>query len=255
VDERRRQSKDHGMAEYELHYWPAIQGRGEFVRLVLEDAGVSYLDVAREPESKGGGVKALMKVLRGTLPGLLPFAPPILVHGKLVIAQTANICSYLAARHALVPKDQASRLAANQIQLTNADLGGEVHEVHHPIAASLYYEDQKPEAARRAKHFVTERISKYLGWLESVLERGDGDHLVGKAHSYVDLSAFQLIVGLQYCFPKAMGRVGPTIPRVLSLQSRVAARPRVKAYLKSKRRVPFDTSGLFRHYPELDVDT
>ena len=40
---------------YELHYWPRIQGRGEFVRLALEQAGAEYVDVARGPKSSGGG--------------------------------------------------------------------------------------------------------------------------------------------------------------------------------------------------------
>ena len=242
------------MTDYELYYWPGIQGRGEFVRLVLEDAGASYRDVAREPESKGGGVGALMKFLKGDEKGMLPLAPPFLVHDGAVIAQSAVICAYVAARQGLVPKDDASRAHALQVQLTIADVADEAHDVHHPIASSLYYEDQKAEAARRAKYFVSERIPKFLGWLERVLERGDGNHLVGKEHSYADLSAFQLVEGIGYAFPRALGRVGPKIPRLLGLRKRVAERPNVKAYLASERRIPFNTKGLFRHYPELDVD-
>ena len=242
------------MADYALHYWPSIQGRGELVRLVLEDAGATYVDVARQPEADGGGVKPMMALLRGQTEGALPFAPPSLVHGRLVLSQTALICAYVAARHDLVPSDEASRLEAQQLQLTIADAATEVHDVHHPVASSLYYEDQKAEAARRAKHFVAERIPKYAGFLERVLERGDGSHLVGRAHSYPDLSAFQLIAGLQFAFPKALARIAPSIPRLLALADRVTARPRVAAYLASDRRLPFNNNGLFRSYPELDVD-
>jgi glutathione S-transferase len=240
--------------DYALYYWPGIQGRGEFVRLVLEDAGASYRDVAREPESKDGGMPAMMKLMKGEGQGMLPLAPPFLVHEGAVIAQSANICAYVAARHGLVPKDDASRANALQVMLTIADCADEAHDVHHPIASSLYYEDQKAEAARRARYFVSERIPKFLGWLERVLERGDGDHLIGKEHSYADLGAFQLVEGIAYAFPKALGRLGPKIPRLLGLRKRVAERPKIKAYLASERRIPFNTKGLFRHYPELDVE-
>jgi len=196
----------------------------------------------------------MTKFLRGGEKGMLPFAPPFLVHGDLVIAQSANVCAYVAARHGLVPKDEASRAQALEVQLTIADCVAEVHDVHHPIASSLYYEDQKPESLRRARCFVGERIPKFLGWLERILERGDGDHLIGSEHSYADLSAFQLVEGFAYAFPKALGRVGPTIPRLLALRARVAARPRIESYLASPRRLPFNTQGIFRHYPELDVE-
>ena len=238
---------------YELYYWPTIQGRGEFVRLSLEDAGAHYVDVARLPESEGGGVPALMKFLRGTADGLAPFAPPFLKSGELVIGQTANILAYLGPRLGLVPSDEPSRLRANQLQLTLADFVDEAHDVHHPVAVSLYYEDQKPEAKRRAASFVAERIPKYLGYFERVLERNGGEHLVGNRISYVDLSMFQLLAGLEYAFPRVMAAVGSRYPALVGLRGRVALRPRLAAYLSSPRRLPFNQHGLFRHYPELDI--
>lgn len=240
---------------YELHYWPGIQGRGEFVRLALEDAGADYVDVARLPRSEGGGTSAMTRFLSGKAEGMVPLAPPFLVVGDLVVAQTAAILAFLGPRLGLVPEDEPSRIAALQIQLSIADVVAEVHDTHHPIASGLYYEDQKPEAKRRAKAFVEERIPKYLGWLELVLERnaaGKHHHLVGTATSYVDLSLFQLVAGLRYAFPKAMARVEPSIPRVVALHDRVAKRPHIAAYLASPRRLPFNENGIFRHYPELD---
>ncbi len=240
---------------YELYYWPGIQGRGEFVRLLLEEAGAEYVDVARRAESEGGGVPALMRFLEGNGRGLRPFAPPFLVHGELVLAQTANILAYLAPRHGLVAEDAATRAETLQMELTIADFVAEVHDVHHPVAASLYYEDQKPEAARRAGHFVRERIPKFLGYFESVLAknpRGAGRFLVGSALSYADLSMFQVIAGLKYAFPNAFGRIAPELPALVALGEAVAARPRIRAYLASERRLPFNQHGLFRHYPELD---
>jgi len=167
------------------------------------------------------------------------------------VSQTANIVAYLAPRLGLVPDDEALRAEAMQIQLTIADFVGEIHDVHHPIAGGLYYDDQKKEAKRRAQSFVKERLPRYLGWLEDVLER-NGDWLVGRELTYVDLSAFQVIEGLRYAFPNAMGRFERKIPRLIALRDRVAARPRIAAYLESERRIPFNQQGIFRRYPELD---
>jgi glutathione S-transferase len=232
---------------YELYYWPSIQGRGEFVRLALEDAGASYVDVAREK-----GVEALFPVLKGERAGLRPFAPPILLAGDIVLAQSAAILMFLAPRLGLVPEAEAARLAAHQVQLTIADFCDEVHDVHHPIAASLYYEDQKVEAQRRAGHFVKDRMPKYLGWLEDVAHRGGG-HPVGGVHTYVDLSIFQVLSGLSYAFPNALAGLAPSLPTLSSISDEVARRPRLAAYLASPRRLPFNRHGLFRSYPELDA--
>jgi glutathione S-transferase len=234
---------------YELFYWPGIQGRGEFVRLALEDAAVPYVDVARTPR----GMAAMTRLLRGDRTGLAPFAPPFLRAGRLVIAQTANILAYLGDHHSLVADDEASRVGALQIQLTIADLVGEAHDTHHPIDIGLYYEDQKRPAAQRAAAFVRSRIPKYLGWLERTLERSGGSWLLGRHFCYADLSAFQVVEGLTYAFPNAMARLAPKIPRLIRLRDRVAMRPRIAAYLASERRLPFNEDGVFRHYGALDV--
>ena len=241
---------------YELHYWPGIQGRGEFIRLALEDAGADYVDVARRPEAEGGGIPALMRALEGSLGGFLPFAPPILKSGDLVIAQTANILAYLGPKLGLVGDDEASRLATHQVQLTITDLAAEVHDTHHPIASGLYYADQKPEALRRSQVFVAERMPKYLGYFEKLLAKNaasSGKAVVGAQVSYADLSLFQVMSGLHYAFPNAMKALAPKLPHLHALRDEVAKRPKLTAYLSSPRRVPFNEHGLFRHYPELDA--
>jgi len=238
---------------YELLYWPSIQGRGEFVRLSLEEGGADYVDVARQ----SGGMKVMREVLESGGGGLLPYAPPILRHGDFVLAQTAAILMYLAPRLGLVPEDEKSRLGAHQLELTITDLVKEAHDTHHPVGSSLYYEDQKTEAQRYAKEFVNYRIPKYLGYFERVLERNkqsDGQHLIGDKPSYVDLSMFQVMVGLDYAFPKAMKKLAPRTRRLRALTEAVAARPRIAAYLDSKRRIPFNEDGIFRRYPELDLE-
>lgn len=235
----------------ELYYWPTIQGRGEFVRLLLEDVGAPYVDVAR---TKGGMAK-MMRFLAGKEPGPLPFAPPFVRVDGTVVSQTAQVLAFLAPRFGLVPDDDAGRAEAAQIQLTVADLLGEVHDTHHPIAGSLYYEDQRREAKRRAQGFVKERLPKYLGWLDDVLARSGGQWLVGRACTYADLSAFQMVEGLRYAFPNAMDGTARKVPRLIALRDRVASRPRLAAYLASPRRIPFNQDGIFRHYPELDLPT
>jgi len=198
----------------------------------------------------------MMRVLEGEAPGALPFAAPFVKVGHVIVSQTANILAFLAPRLRRVPDDAALRAEASQIQLTLADFVGEVHDTHHPIGGSLYYEDQKPAAKRRAREFVKERMPKYLGWLEKILARNrksGGQWLVGSDCTYVDLSLFQIVEGLRYAFPNAMARLEPEFPRVIALHDRVAARPRIAAYLRSKRRQPFNEMGIFRHYPELDA--
>jgi glutathione S-transferase len=237
---------------YELHYWPGIQGRGEFVRLALEEAAAEYRDVARLSPSEGGGEAALARRLGEFEPA--PFAPPVLVAGDLVIAQTANILFFLGARHGLAPADEAGRLWVNQLQLTLADLVGEAHDVHHPISGALYYEEQKAAAAERARPFREQRIPKYLGYFEKVLPASGASSGGGEdAVSYADLSLFQAVRGLQYAFPRTMKQLAPAIPRVLALAERIERRPRIGAYLTSARRIPFNQEGIFRHYPELDA--
>ena len=247
---------------FALHYWPTIQGRGEFVRLALEYAGASYVDVARgvEPGSPGfdqAAKKGMADLLRAMHEPSLqhpPFAPPFLVHGKVVVAQTAAILLYVAPLLGLVAKSEVQRLWTHQIQLTIADALAEVHDTHHPIAVGLYYEQQMHEAAKRALEFRRERIPKFLNWLESVLARNPKGptYLVGGRLSYADLSLFQLVEGLLYAFPKACQRALKKTPHVAALHERVKSTPRIAAYLASARRIAFNEDGIFRRYPELD---
>ena len=237
---------------YELYYWPSIQGRGEFVRLALEASGADYVDVARE-SGRGLGVAAMMRLLDDKNLDRPPFAPPFLRAGKLMIGQTANILHYLGPRHGLTPSSEAGRLWAHQLQLTIVDFLDEVHDTHHPIASSLYYQEQLPEAKRRTKHFLAERVPKFLGYFENVLNSNGTGFIIGRSLSYVDLSLFQIVAGLRYAFPKTMARSERKFPRLIALHDRVAQRPPVASYLESPRRIPFNEDGIFRCYPELEA--
>jgi glutathione S-transferase len=209
---------------YELYYWSGIQGRGEFVRLALEESAAPYVN--KDPVENSN-----------------VFAPPYLKAGQLLIPQTANILLYLAPRLGLAPKSEAQRLRLHGLQLTIADWLVEVHDTHHPIASSLYYEDQKREARRRAGIFLAERLPKFMRYFERAVD---------ERFSYVHLSLFQMIEGLRYAFPNAMARVEKRHRKLVKLHERVAARPRIAAYRASGRRIPFNQYGIFRRYPELD---
>ena len=239
---------------YELYYWPGIQGRGEFVRLALEEGGAEYVDVARMPEAQGGGVPALQRILSGKDVDRPPFAPPFLKAGRRLIGQTSNILLFLGGRLGLAPRDESAKLWTHQLQLTIADFADEIHDTHHPIASSLYYEEQKPEAKRRTAAFLEQRVPKYLGYFESVLQRNAAQSgwLVGTALTYADLSIAQVVAGLGYAFPKRSAVALGACPRLRALHETVFARPRIERYVASGRRIPFNEHGLFRHYPELD---
>lgn len=216
---------------YDFYYWPSIQGRGEFVRLALEYSGADYRDVARGKN----GVEVMMKAMKRH--GI--FAPPFLKEKERVISHTALILHYLGPKLGLAPKAEAARMRLHQLQLTITDFLVEVHDTHHPIANSLYYEEQKSEASRRAKLFREHRIPKFLGYFET--------HAT-LPFSYVSLSLFQVMEGLDYAFPETMRKTN--YKNLRKLQEKV--RTRLAPYLASERRIPFNQSGLFRRYPELD---
>jgi glutathione S-transferase len=240
---------------YELHYWPTIPGRGEFVRLALEAAGAPYIDVARGDEVKGQGVPAMMRLLQDRKSPQPPFAPPFLKDGDLVIGQTAAILHHIAPELKLVARSERARVWTQQIQLTIGDMVDEAHDTHHPIGVGLYYEDQKPEALRRSAEFCRARMPKFLAWFEHIVQHNPAGsrYLVGGKLSYADLSLFQLVEGLRYAFPNTAEKALAKAPGVLQLHDRVAAIPKVAAYLRSPRRIPFNEQGIFRRYPELDI--
>jgi len=236
---------------YELYYWPTIQGRGEFIRLAMEEAGADYVDVARRPGRRG--VPAMMKLMQNGRLTRPPYAPPFLKSGKTIVAQTANVLLFLGPRLNLAPPDEAGRLWAHQLQLTISDLVVEIHDTHHPISSWLYFEEQQPAARRRTKDFWRYRVPKYLGYFERVLKNNGGRFLVGRRLSYVDLSLFQIVEGLRYAFPKRMKRFERKIPSLVALHDRIARRPRIAAYLASPRRIPFSQWGIYRYFKELDA--
>jgi len=236
---------------YQLYYWPGLQGRGEFVRLALEEAQASYIDVGREGKA---GMAALLKILEGRNLPTPPFAPPFLKEGETIIPHVANILMYLGPKLGLVPKPDKLRYVANGLQLTITDLVAEVHDTHHPIASSLYYEDQKDAARAKTADFLANRMPKYCSYFERVLAQNPKGptYTRGARLSYVDLSLFQLIAGLTYAFPKATENFPKIYKNLTALHNRIAIRPNIAAYLASNRRTQFNQSGIFRHYPELD---
>lgn len=197
---RQKSAKD---VPYSLIYWPGIPGRGEFVRLALEEAGAEYTDTAFAES----GIDEVLAYVQGKAAddGINPppCAPPILKHGDLVISQTPNILLYLGARLGLVAdadKDSDALYRINGLALTALDgLSNEPHDCHHPISTALYYEDQKPESKKRAEDYVKNRLPKFLGYFERVLgskASGDGPWLYGGKLTYADLVLFQVRIHL-----------------------------------------------------------
>lgn len=240
---------------YELYYWDGIQGRGEFVRLAFEEAGAEYVDMTRE-SGAGRGTGAMMKIMESPSEPHLPFAPPFLKDGDLIIPHVANILFYLGPKLGLAPQEEALRFVANGLQLTITDCVAEVHDTHHPIDTSLYYEDQKEEAKARSAAFIRERIPKFLGYFERVLQQNPkgSKHIIGDGLTYVDLSLFQLVEGLDYAFPRGMDGYRTKYPALAALHDAVERRANIAHYLRSPRRLPFNEEGIFRRYPELDID-
>ena len=236
---------------YELYYWPSIQGRGEFIRLALEEAGADYVDVARRPGKRG--VSAMMKLMENRRLTCSPYAPPFVKAGKIIVAQTANVLLFLGPRLKLAPGDEGGRLWAHQLQLTISDLVDEIHDTHHPVSSWLYFEEQRPAARRRSKDFWRYRVPKFLSYFERVLNKNGGRFTIGRRLTYFDLSLFQIVEGLRYAFPKRMKRFERKIPGLIALHDRIAKRPRIASYLTSPRRIPFSQWGIYRYFKELDA--
>jgi glutathione S-transferase len=236
---------------YEFYYWPSIQGRGEFIRLALEEAGADYVDVARRSGKRG--VSAMMELMENRRLTRAPYAPPFVKAGKIIVAQTANVLLFLGPRLKLAPRDEGGRLWAHQLQLTISDLVNEIHDTHHPVSSWLYFEEQRPAARRRSKDFWRYRVPKFLSYFERVLNKNGGRFAIGRRLTYVDLSLFQIVEGLRYAFPKRMKRFERKIPGLIALHDRIAKRPRIASYLASPRRIPFSQWGIYRYFKQLDV--
>ena len=236
---------------YEFYYWPSIQGRGEFIRLALEEAGADYVDVARRSGKRG--VSAMMELMENRRLTRAPYAPPFVKAGKIIVAQTANVLLFLGPRLKLAPRDEGGRLWAHQLQLTISDLVDEIHDTHHPVSSWLYFEEQRPAARRRSKDFWRYRVPKFLSYFERVLNKNGGRFAIGRRLTYVDLSLFQIVEGLRYAFPKRMKRFERKIPGLIALHDRIAKRPRIASYLASPRRIPFSQWGIYRYFKQLDV--
>jgi glutathione S-transferase len=239
---------------YQLYYWPGIQGRGEFIRLALEEGGADYRDVALVPDSKGGGVPAILRMLEARGDPRPPFAVPVLRAGRRLIAQTPNVLLFLGGALRLAPADEGGRLWTHQLTLTTLDLYVEIFHTHHPLGDGYAYEEQKTAARRRTKDFLKMRLPKFMTYFERVLvrNRAHAPWMAGARLTYADLSMAQVIAGLRYAFPRATARALRKRPRLASLHDAVFARPRIARYVASGRRIPFNNEDLFRHYPSLD---
>lgn len=256
---RQKSSKD---VPYELIYWPGIPGRGEHIRLALEEAGATYTDSAHQKDGINSVLSQIDAKNLGDASNPPPLAPPILKHGDLLISQTSNILMYLAPRLGLVPsaeEDEDAIYKINALALTALDgLSNEPHDCHHPVATSLYYEDQKTESKRKSQDYIANRLPKFLGYFERVLQgeaSKGGKWLYGGNFTYADLVLYQCLDGVKFAFPNATKRIEKEgkFGKVFELHRAVQERPKIKEYLASERRQKY-SQGIYRHYPELDEE-
>ncbi|KAH7395515.1 glutathione S-transferase domain-containing protein [Cadophora sp. MPI-SDFR-AT-0126] len=258
----KRQKTSEESTPYELIYWPGLPGRGEHIRLAFEESNTPYTDTARDPKGMDIVLAQISTDNHGDSLNPPICAPPILKHGSLIINQTPNILLYLGPKLGLVPtaeEDEGGVYHVNQLALTALDgLSNEPHDVHHPVATGLYYEDQKVEAKRKADDYLANRLPKFLGYFERVLggeaSKG-GEWLYGGRLTYADLVLFQCVDGVKHAFPNAMKRIEKEgkFGKVFALYERVKERPNIKSYLASDRRQAYGM-GIWRHYPELDEE-
>ena len=247
---------------YHLIYWPGIPGRGEHVRLALEQAGAEYTDTAHVEDGIKTVSSQISKENKGDSINPPPLAPPILKHGEYTISQTPNILLYLGTKLGLAPtteEDPVGIYHVNELTLTALDgLSNEPHDVHHPIAVAEYYENQKEEAAKKAKDYRENRLPKFFEYFERVLS-GDaskgGEYLYGGQLTYADLVLFQTVDGVSFAFPRRVGSLKKSgdYDKVFALYDRVKALEKIKAYLESDRSQEY-SMGIYRHYPELDAE-
>jgi len=234
--------------KYHLLYWP-VCGRGEFVRLALEEGAADYVD-------NPNGINEILEIFKGELDTgdcPAPLAVPALRYRDLIISQSSNILLFLGPRLGLVPEQENAQYFVNQLALTAMDIANEAHNTHHPVSVNLYYEDQKPEAARAAQDFREARIPKFFNYFNGILKKNKAgsDWLYGNSLTYADLVLFESVHGVLFGFPKAAQKVLDGLPLLKAHHERVKSRPRVKAYLESERRKPYG-EGVFRHYPQHD---
>ncbi|KAL8377496.1 hypothetical protein RB595_008259 [Gaeumannomyces hyphopodioides] len=243
--------------DFHLIYWPGFPGRGEFVRIALEEAGIAYKDTAHQVD----GMSVMQAQLAGDDKNPPVFAVPALRHGDVLISQTPNILQYLGEVAGLAPTAAAGgagRHHVHALALTALDgFGDEVHGTHHPVDVAAYYDDQRAEALRYARVYVGGRLPKFLAYFEGVLAAptsGAGPWLYGGRLTYADLALYHGLDGVHFAFPKAVAKAKESgkYGRVFALYDAVKERPNIKAYLASERRQKY-SDGLFRYYPELDI--
>lgn len=143
--------------------------------------------------------------------------------------------------------------------LTALDLNNEVHDTHHPLAVGKYYEEQKEAALEKAKDVRENRLPKFFSYFERNLKfnesngGGKGRFLVGNRLTFADLVVWQVLDGCLFAFPKEMEARKKEFQGLFgTFYESVRGKGGLEEYLKSERRLPY-SEGIFRHYPELDL--
>ncbi|XP_035669728.1 glutathione S-transferase P-like isoform X2 [Branchiostoma floridae] len=230
--------------EWVLYYWgcpPGVKpfpGRGEFVRLIFEEAGVKFREV--------NDFEVLKKLFfTEKQKGFYAFAPPMIQRGKFRLSQTSVICSYLGKQFGLWPESEEDQWRAQQLNITIHDFIAEGRLAFHGRNPVESYYTQKEETQPYIDRFVATRLPRWLTHLETALKaNNDGQgFVIGGKLTYVDLGLLHVLRATESQFPQAWAS-NDSIPLLKAFKARLSARPNLAAYFNSDRCVPFEGNSM-----------
>lgn len=220
---------------WKLYYWDMCPGRGEYVRIVFEEAGVQFLEDRDN---------ILEKVIKGGMEGFPAFAPPVITRGDFKLSQTPVICEYLGKHFNLYPASDTDVWHARQINLTIHDFQADGRNVFHAKQFTASYFGQEAETQGHIDWFRKERLPRWLLYFEKLLQANDNGRsfVIGDKLTYVDLGLLQVLRNAANQFSDEWIKMD--IPLIKAFKQRMEARPNLAAYFKSDRCQPFEGNSM-----------
>jgi len=202
---------------YRLFYW-ALRGRGEQIRLLLNELGEAYEDIH---VSKAGRFKAM----RDEGPGTLSFGSvPMLQDGDFTLVQGPAIMNYLGRKHGIMPTDVRAAARTEAMVLGAEDMR---------MAYFRTLGDGKAE--KQAKFVAGAWMERWLpAWAGALELNGDTGYLVGPSLTQADIAVWD---ALDAVVTWVDGASLAGFPRVERFYESIRVRPGIAAYLASDRRV------------------
>ena len=202
---------------YRLFYWEK-RGRGEQIRLLLNELGQEYEDVYVPMNEE------FMKLKRQG-PGTLYFGSvPMLEDGDFKLAQGPVIMNYLGRKHGLMPADlqpaaktEAMVVGAEDMRMAYFRLLGDGREEKQAKFVGGAWNDRW--------------LSAWSGLIEL---NGDTGYLVGSTLTQADLAVWD---ALDAIITWIDGATFASFARVQKFYESIKARPAIASYLASDRRI------------------